>query len=221
MTLVAESRVQVSANQSNFVSEVFHNLSQPLTALQCWLELSLVRDQTLDEFRASVEAALGNAQRLRQSLVLMRELSDADDPGDTSTPVPLHELLQELREDFLPVCESDGGHFHLHCAPIQVRANRAKLRRAFFCLMEYLLRSSCHRSLSVDVKRTKRRHAEIRTAFSGATSPARSTDEISEPISGGEVDIAQRTFRAVGGDLTLATSAGGQRVLLARLPLAG
>ena len=46
--------------QHSFVSEVFHNLSQPLTALQCSLELSLFRDQTIDELRTSVETALQN-----------------------------------------------------------------------------------------------------------------------------------------------------------------
>ena len=67
----------------DFAANVFHDLSQPLTALHCSLELALARDQTIEEFRASVEAALHNAERLRQRLLLLRELSDADDPGDT------------------------------------------------------------------------------------------------------------------------------------------
>ena len=67
-----------------------------------------MRDQTIEEFRASVEAALHNAERLRQRLLLLRELSDAEDPGDTSTPLALDQLLQQLREDMLPLFESAG-----------------------------------------------------------------------------------------------------------------
>ena len=91
MSPVVESAAQEIADQRTFVSDIFHKLSQPLTALHCSLELSLARDETAEEYRASVEAALQNADRLRQGLLLMRELSDADDPGDISA-VALHKL---------------------------------------------------------------------------------------------------------------------------------
>jgi len=217
---VAELQARGAAEQRSLVSEVLHKLSQPLTALQCSLELSLVRDQTCEEFRASVEAALQNAGRLRQNLLLLRELSDAEDPGDISAPVALQPLLLGLREDFLPVCESAGGRFDLHCPPLQVRGNAARLARAFFYLLEYLLRSSKDRNLGVTVKPTKARRAEIRITFSGAFSREDSAKDACEPISDGEVDIARRTFRAVGGDLAFVESASGRSVWVVSLPLA-
>jgi hypothetical protein len=216
---VAEFPAQGVADQRSLVSDVLHKLSQPLTALQCSLELALVRDQTSEEFRASVEAALQNAERLRHNLLLLRELSDADDPGDTTAPVELQRLLLEWREDFLPVFESAGGCFHLNCAPAQVRGNEAKLRRAFFYLLEYLLGSSHYRSLNVDVEHTKGRRVDIRMTFSSAASSADSTHDASESILTGGGDIACRTFRAVGGDLAPAESAWGQTVWIASLPL--
>ena len=220
MTPVAESSAQEVAGHRAFVSDVFHSLSQPLTALQCSLELSLARDQTSQEFRASVEAALLNAERLRQRLLLLRELSEADDPGDVSAPVQLRQLLQELREDLLPVCEAAGGCFDLNCDSVQVRGNGNKLTRAFFYLLEYLLRSGPRTSLSAHVAPTNGRQVEIRMTFSGTGSAAVPGDDSSEPVSTGEVEIARRTFRAVGGDLASVDSAAGQCVWLASLPLA-
>ena len=149
----AQNQPGDASGQSSFVSEVFHKLSQPLTALQCSLELCLERDKSPQEFRASVGAALENVERLRQRLLLLRELNDADDPGDISKPVQLQELLQELQQDFLPVCESVGGYFTVSCEPLRVRGNGAKLRLkyiapstgAFFWGVNFELGRTSHR----------------------------------------------------------------------------
>jgi len=202
VSTAAEIDAHRTAGQSTFVSDVLHKLSQPLTAMQCSLELSLVRDRTAEEFRASVEAALQNAERLRQNLLLLRELSDADDPGDVSTPVQLHALLQEFQQDFLPVCESAGGFFRVDCSPQRVRGNAAKLRRAFFYLLEYLLRSSQRRSLDVTAQPVSGRSVEIRMSFSGVKLAAVPTND-SDSTATGELEIARRTFRAAGGDLVI------------------
>lgn len=220
MSPVAECQAHEIASPSSFVSDALHKLSQPLTALHCSLQLSLVRDQTSEEFRASVEAALQNAERLRQNLVLLRELSDADDPGDISAPVQLQELLQEAQQDFLPVCESAGGFFAVRCGPVQVRGNVAKLRRAFFYLLEYLLRSSESRSLSITVRPAKER-VEIRMSFSGAKLAAVPINDPSDAMATGEMEIARRTFRAVGGDLALVEPRGASTGCIITLLVAG
>ncbi len=116
MTELAEFMARETPYQRSLAYDIFHTLSQPLTALQCSLELALIRDRTSEEFRASVEAALENAERVRQSFLLLRELNDADDPGDISAPVELRQLLLELAEDFLPVFEFAGGRLDVATA---------------------------------------------------------------------------------------------------------
>jgi len=179
----------------------------------------LVRDQTLEEFRASVEAALQNAERLRQRLLLLRELSDAEDPGDTSTPLALDQILQQLREDMLPLFESAGRSFELTCEAVKVPANEAKLVRGFFYLLEFLLRCpSPSHGLSMRGERKDQQQVEICIAGCGARVAAAPSDDCCEPDWNGELEIARRTFCAVGGDLIWSACPGLPGVWIVRLP---
>ncbi len=198
---------------------MFHDLSQPLTALHCSLELALARDHTIEEFRASVEAALHDTQRLRQRLLLLRELSDAEDPGDASTPVVLDQLLRRLREDMLPLFESAGRCFELTCETVRVPANEAKLTRGFFYLLESVFRSfpQTH-NLRMCSKRRDRQHVEI--LIVGCRTCAHSGD-CREPDWDGELEIARRTFCALGGNLTWNISTNHSGVWIVRLPCVG
>ncbi len=205
-------------SRCDFASNVFHDLSQPLTALQCSLELALVRDQTLEEFRGSVEAALDAAEQLRHRLLLLRELSDAEDPGDTSAPLALDRLLLQLREDMLPLFESAGLSFELSCDPVEVLANEGKLTRGFFYLLEFLLRCpSPSHSLSMRAGR-REQQVEICIAGCGARIGAGMADDCSDPDWNGELEIARRTFRALGGDLRWSVLADFSAVWIVQLP---
>jgi hypothetical protein len=207
------------ARDHDFASNVFHDLSQPLTALHCSLELALLQDQTIEEFRASVEAALGAADRLRQQLLLLRELHDADDPGDTSTPLALDRLLQQLREDMLPLFGSAARSFNLTCESVRVPANDAKLERGFFYLLEFLLRcDSPGQALIMRGERTSQQQVEIRIAGCGASANSGPSDDRSQPDWSGELEIARRTFRAIGGDLVWMSPDGFPSTWIVRLP---
>jgi hypothetical protein len=206
------------APRRDFASSVFHDLSQPLTALHCSLELALLRDQSIEELRSSVEGALQNAERLRQRLLLLRELSDADDPGEVAAPLALDRLLHQLCEDMLPLFESAGRCVQLTCEPVQVLANQEKLMRGFFYLLEFLLRcASPGRGLGLHGKRTGQQQMEICLEGCGPNPSA----DCFEPDWSGELEIARRTFRAIGGDLMWMASAGLPGVWMVRLPYVG
>src|SRR5580658_4323384 len=96
------------SSEAAFLSEVFHSLSQPLTALHCTLDLAMQHDRTTEQLRASVQSALDNAERLRRRLLLIRALQDAENPGDTSELVDVNALLRELCDDMSPLFESTG-----------------------------------------------------------------------------------------------------------------
>jgi len=64
-------------DEMDFVSEVFHAISQPLTALEVGLEISLRQDKDVDQLRSRVESALKIARRLHERLVELRTKTHA------------------------------------------------------------------------------------------------------------------------------------------------
>jgi signal transduction histidine kinase len=213
--------------QRSFISAVFHNLSQPLTALHCVLDLSLRHDQTTEELRGSIQTALENAERLRQRLLLVRALSDASDSGDISQPVELRDLLRELQEDMLPLFDSAGKRLEVKTETeisdrsLLVRGNRTRLLRALFCFVEYLLRYSPKGSvLSLRVAPQQGRLAELRIEAASCFPLAPATENSDEVVLSCEIELARRSLRAAGGELTLLSALADHSSWRATLPLA-
>jgi len=207
--------------EAAFISEVFHSLSQPLTALHCTLDLALERDRTLPQLRASVQSALDNAERLRQRLLLVRALNDAGGSEQAHEPVDLGVLLGELSEDFLPLFESAGRKFELEIRrehPL-VRANRVRLTRALFAFVEYLFRylpEGALLSLCLDGSEDQ---AEIRIQSASCLPLGPEEGNFTLPCSC-ETELVRRTLVAAGGDFRLVLCEADRNVWLGTLPWA-
>jgi hypothetical protein len=221
VTASAVAPDQQLALQRSLISEVFHNLSQPLTALHCSLDLALRRDRTVEELQGSIQAALEDAERLRQRLLLVRSLSDATDPGDLSRPTDLAELFRELQQDMLPLFESAGKRLEVQIEgePIPVRGNKLRLIRSLFCFLEYLYGySQAGALLSIHIARGHRQCAEIKIAAPGSLPLGPDDDPKAGPYSC-EIEMIRRTFKAAGGDFSLVSAAADHSSWWATLPL--
>lgn len=78
------------ASRDQFIEEVqalVHKLSQPLTAMHGSLELALLQEDAPGECRRIFRESLEEADRMMQTLALLREVLDAEDPGEDS-PLP-------------------------------------------------------------------------------------------------------------------------------------
>ena len=204
-----------------FVSDLFHAVSQPLTALQCGLELSLLRDQSAGEFRARVETALVNAKLLHQRLLEARALQDASEPGDPHLPVDVKGLLLQLQEDLLPVATSTKIKLDVKCEAAMVHGNEARLRNGLFYLIEFLLRI-CRTDQRVSIR--AQRVSLIAFEVSFRTCGLNRIESPESPLDADPADlslrIAQRTFRAAGGELVLTHNRAGEVAGYVRLLLA-
>jgi hypothetical protein len=207
----AASTLSSPHTESALVSEFFHAISQPLTTLECGLEMSLRQDKTVEQLRARVEAALASAQFLHHRLLEARVLQDAADPGDTSHPVPLEKLLSQLYEDFLPVADTANVCLELHCEPALVCGNEARLRNGFFHLFEFLLRtSSAHHTVRILARRSNSTTFEV--AFGDDSLTSYGTFGLPLALNSTDIDlrVAQRSFQAAGGNLAVTQSRSGQ-----------
>jgi len=209
-------------SEAAFISEVFHSLSQPLTALHCTLDLALQRDRTLKQLRASVQGALESAERLRQRLLLVRALNDAAAPDGHVRINDLGTLVRELCEDMSPLFESAGRvlEVDLPCHPLPVHVDHARLMRALVAFVDYLLRYLPQgERLSIRLDRAGDQKAEMRIAAASSL-PVSPGNEFPSAAYACEIELARRTFTAAGGEFELTTSDPGLSVWRATLPLA-
>lgn len=220
--MAASGGSDAKADEAAFISEVFHSLSQPLTALHCTLDLALQCDQTVGQLRASVQTALDNAERLRQRLLLVRALNDVGNPGGETETIDLGALLRELHEDMSPLFKSEERRFELDLrdSPVMVRADRVRLTQALFVFVEYLFRYLPQGGLlSIGVEKPHRGQAKI-YIVSPSSLPVSPVEAGSGENRSCEVELLRRTVLARGGDFILRDHTPGRSVWLARLPLA-
>jgi len=189
------------AGENAFVSEVLHDLSQPLTALECGLELSLRQDKTVAELRNRMETLLEAAQLLRRRVLELRALQDAADAGNTSAPVAVNVLLENLQDDLSPVTELSKIGLVVKCRPARAYGNAERLRNGFFHLLEFLLRRCPGGSVTLAGRRSSA--ATMEFAFRASSGHGGCTVESVAAPSDLDWRIAERTFVAAGGRMDL------------------
>ncbi len=106
------------------VSEVFHAISQPITALQCSLELALRKGRSAEELERGLRDGLENSQHLISVLGWLRKFADASEPRECSE-VDMETVVQNWVLEVLPVAESLGKRIQVQYRdPEMISANR-------------------------------------------------------------------------------------------------
>jgi signal transduction histidine kinase len=218
MTVPATGILPARPPDSELACDLLHALSQPVTTLECGLELALRQNETVAQLRARLESLLGTAQLLHQRLIEVRALQEAGDAGDTTTPVAVDVVLSQLQEDFLPVASTAKVEFSMRCSPAPVHGNAQRLRNGFFQLIDFLLKNCpSPGALKISVWRREDNAVEVRfrsQAPDGAAPPVHVAAAITKDPA---VRIAQRTFQAAGGNMALTQRASGQIIGCVRL----
>ncbi len=124
------------------VSDLFHQLSQPLTTLCCALELALLQTPTREQYSEIVSQALGQAEKASALATAIRELFDAGQPGGRGDLLELRQAVEEVIADLMPVAESAGVQVcFVPGSACTVWFDASRLRQGLFHLIGFAIDS--------------------------------------------------------------------------------
>src|SRR5262249_28293644 len=105
------------------LAHLLHALNQPLTGLQCSLELATAGARRPEQYLQTIHEGLELTLRMRILVTALRELADLEQQeAHESEALLLVDLLRQTTSDLLPVAETRGIHVQIagdH--PLQVR----------------------------------------------------------------------------------------------------
>lgn len=205
-----EGTAVAGSERRELLSELFHALNQPLTTLRCALELSLRRPHGEEEYRHTVQAALLQAESITRLTCGIRELLEADDPGDHSEMAALDTVVREAVLDWLPVAEAKQVTLLVETSfPCQVQFEQQRLRQAVFHVLQFALQSAAQRAIVKIDLAPQENVALLRIAtlqedappLGDAVSPEPAEPKVDPLQRKLGLNIARSIFEAAGGSL--------------------
>jgi signal transduction histidine kinase len=130
------------------LEQLLHALNQPLTGLQCSLEVALASERTVEYYRQRLREGLELTERMRTLVEAIREVTDAktenegkyneDKNNEQPETIELTTLLQEVVDELEPVARMKGVRIHVEgpAAPMAVRVGRRRLSTLMFRMLE-------------------------------------------------------------------------------------
>ncbi|MFZ0818416.1 MAG: hypothetical protein WAM78_23020 [Candidatus Sulfotelmatobacter sp.] len=131
------------------LAQLLHALNQPLTGLQCSMEVALACPRTAEQYVQGLREGLELTERMRALVEAIREVADVDavapidahsarDAGTTD----LRSLLDEIAVDLAPVAENKDIRITLAGSSVScltVKVKRPQLAALIFRLVESAL----------------------------------------------------------------------------------
>lgn len=125
------------------LEQLLHALNQPLTGLQCSMEVALASPRTAEQYACGLREGLKLTARMRILVEAIREVVDleAETNGQAET-VELKTLLREIVDNLAPVAEMNRVRIVFDSSAarsLEVKGARAALAAAAFRLLESCL----------------------------------------------------------------------------------
>ncbi len=116
---------------------VIHSLSQPLTCLRGPLELSLLGKGSPEAYRAAIEDAVAQADRLFRLLDSFRELTEGPVTAGASEPVALRDLVLDVLNEIPSLIESRQSHVSVESEDeVNLQTDTGRLRSALLKMIK-------------------------------------------------------------------------------------
>lgn len=126
------------------LAQLLHALNQPLTGLQCSMEVALATPRTVEQYVRGLREGLELTERMRILVEAIREVADMEAEGGSAQMerIELKDLLREVVDDLAPVAEGNSVRMTLDCSgasSLQVKARRPVMATTVFRLLESAL----------------------------------------------------------------------------------
>lgn len=212
--------------------EIIHRLNQPLTALRGALELGLMTEGTLVDYRSALEESLHQADALIGMLGRLSEMVEAEDSAEPPEPVPLVQLVRTACDEMLPLADSRRITLSLKAqGDFTVDARGRWLRQAIYKVIHHAVERSPERGAVLVSLVGSQGAACLRISDDGPAPRPGELDHLlqgrslgqlfSEAVKHGTLEwaIAKRIFEIQGGAVRAETKSGGGCCFSACLPL--
>jgi hypothetical protein len=147
----------------NVLAHLLHALNQPLTGLQCSLELAAAGPRSTDQYVQTLHNGLDLTNRMRDLVGAIRELVDIQQSENRTVEIcRLDVLLDETIAELLPVAEAKHIQIQLEDRGQQpVLVDRQQLSVLAFRLFESILSLSAEGTAVQITGGNERDHAQI------------------------------------------------------------
>lgn len=163
------------------LASLLHALNQPLTGLQCSMELALAAPRSVERYVQTLSEGLDLVSRMRHLVQALREISDLQSPAVAANSViRLDDLLRETAEELQPVAESRRLRLRLGTLePLPVRADAVAWTALFFRVLESAI-SLSEEGSTLDMEATSE-HGTPSTSFCWVPGPPHAHSPFSRP----------------------------------------
>jgi signal transduction histidine kinase len=125
------------------LAQLLHALNQPLTGLQCSMEVTLATPRTPEQYVRCLREGLELTERMRALVEALREVADVgEEENERQETIELKALLRETVEDLKPMAEVKNVRITLDGAEtsaVAVSAGRRTIGGAVFRFLESAL----------------------------------------------------------------------------------
>ena len=135
------TRSGTTASGRRCMQHLLHALNQPLTGLQCSLELAASGARSSEQYRAALREGLELTSRMRVLVEAIREIGETSPvEGLNTATIPLMDLVQETVAELEPVARENETNITIEGdGSLAVRSNRREYSTLLFRLFDSAL----------------------------------------------------------------------------------